>query len=182
VLLRGVNLGATNRVPMARLREALAAAGFDGPGGGGVKTYLQSGNIVLESRLAADALASAVGSLVAEQFDVTAPTVARSATGLRELVNGNPFPEHAAENPKYFQVSFLSEPIGDRGHELIAERIEMGDDVAVAASAMEVYAWHPKGIHASKLAGQLSDKKLGVAVATARNWSTVLACLQLLDS
>ena len=166
---------------MAGLREALAAAGLTGPDGGAVKTYLQSGNVVLESSLEADALADAVRSLVAEQFDVTAPTVARSAAALRELVNGNPFPEHAAENPKYLQVSFLSEPISDGGRELVAQRTEMGEDVAVADSALEVYAWHPKGIHESKLAAQLSDKKLGVRVATARNWSTVLACLELLE-
>ena len=45
VLLRGINIGPRNRVPMARLREALEEAGF-----AEVRTHLQSGNVVLESQ------------------------------------------------------------------------------------------------------------------------------------
>src|SRR5205823_1198229 len=44
VLLRGINIGSRNRVPMAKLREALEEAGF-----GDVLTHLQSGNVVLSS-------------------------------------------------------------------------------------------------------------------------------------
>jgi uncharacterized protein (DUF1697 family) len=180
VLLRGINLGARNRVPMAALRDALAADGFSGPDGGAVKTYLQSGNLAVQSALDADAVTAAVASLVAEQFGVEAPTVARTRQDLHALVNGNPFTDAAAENPKTFQVSFLSEPIADRGRELVDARTAMGETVAVAASGREVYAWHPGGIHTSKLAAQLSEKKLGVRIATARNWTTVLACVDLL--
>ncbi len=182
VLLRRINLGATNRVPMAGLRESLAGAGFEGPGGGPVRTYVQSGNIAVQSVLEPSQLAGTVAALVAEEFGVVAPTVARSAAELRRLIELNPFPERADENPKTFQVSFLSDAISKAGREHIARRVALGEEVAVSESGLEVYAWHPGGIHTSKLASQLGEKKLGVDVATARNWSTVLACLQLLEA
>src|SRR5438874_2199529 len=55
VLLRGINLGSTNRIAMPALREALAEAGFDD-----VRTYLQSGNVVLPSRVARSKLWAAL--------------------------------------------------------------------------------------------------------------------------
>ena len=42
VLLRGINIGPRNRVAMPALRELLTGAGFDD-----VRTYVQSGNVVL---------------------------------------------------------------------------------------------------------------------------------------
>jgi uncharacterized protein (DUF1697 family) len=182
VLLRGINLGATNRVPMPALRDALAAEGFTGPGGGAVTTYLQSGNVALESSMAAAKVAGAVEALVADRFGVSSPALARSATALRALIDENPFPGRAEENPKRYQVSFLSNTISDEGRALVAERSELGETVAVATSGREVYAWHPDGVHTSRLATLLCDKKLGVTAVTARNWTTVCKCLELLEA
>jgi uncharacterized protein (DUF1697 family) len=44
VLLRGVNVSGKNKLPMADLRAAAEAADF-----GNVRTYVQSGNLVLNS-------------------------------------------------------------------------------------------------------------------------------------
>jgi uncharacterized protein (DUF1697 family) len=46
VLLRGINIGSSNRIAMPALREALAAAGLENP-----RTYVQSGNIVIDTGL-----------------------------------------------------------------------------------------------------------------------------------
>ena len=43
-LLRGVNLGKHNKVPMAELRPRLTEAGL-----GNVRTYIQSGNVIVDS-------------------------------------------------------------------------------------------------------------------------------------
>lgn len=180
VLLRGINLGASNRVPMGALRGALNAAGFGGAEG--VRTYVQSGNLAVRSDLGGDALARAIETLVSERFGVGAAAVARSAEQLQQLVDGNPFPGPAAESPKQYQVSFLSEQLGAAGLAQIAGRAATGETVAASGSGLEVYAWHPGGIHVSRLAAQLSERKLGVRTATARNWTTVLACLQLLEA
>ena len=49
VLLRGINLGASRRVSMPELRAALADAGYED-----VRTYVQSGNVVLGTEEAPD--------------------------------------------------------------------------------------------------------------------------------
>ena len=180
VLLRGINLGAVNKVPMPALRTELDAAGLGG--GGGVRTYLQSGNVMVQCNLPTDELAALLHGIVLEKWGVDAPVVVRDVDELAAVVDGNPFPELAAAHPKQYQVSFLSEVIAGPGRELLARRQQMGDTVAISDDGREVYAWHPGGIHVSKLASQLSEKKLGVSAVTARNWTTVLACQGLLDA
>ena len=48
-LLRGINVGGHNRVPMAELRAGLAGLGYSD-----VRTHLQSGNVVFRAPMAAD--------------------------------------------------------------------------------------------------------------------------------
>ncbi|RZA31633.1 MAG: DUF1697 domain-containing protein, partial [Lysobacteraceae bacterium] len=43
-LLRAVNVGGTGKLPMAELRQLCEASGF-----AGVRTYIASGNVVLQS-------------------------------------------------------------------------------------------------------------------------------------
>ena len=59
LLLRGINLGPRNRVAMPELREVLAGAGFED-----VRTYVQSGNVVLSTDAKPDALARECERLV----------------------------------------------------------------------------------------------------------------------
>jgi uncharacterized protein (DUF1697 family) len=47
-------------------------------------------------------------------------------------------------------------------------------------SGREIYSWHQNGIHASKLASLLIEKRLGVST-TGRNWNTVTKLLELAD-
>src|SRR5215468_8776376 len=102
VLLRGVNLASRNRVSMAGLRELLAEAGFDG-----VRTYLQSGNVVLRSAAAAEAVARECERQIAEGFGLDIAVVVRTNAQLAAVVRRNPLAEVATE-PKRYLVSFLA--------------------------------------------------------------------------
>ena len=83
-----------------------------------------------------------------------------------------------ADDPSRYLVSFLSaEPDPARVRE--AEAVDVGPERFVV-SGREIYAWHPDGVHASKLAKVLSERRLGVT-ATARNWNTVTKLLALAD-
>jgi uncharacterized protein (DUF1697 family) len=172
VLLRGINLGSTNRVAMPALREALAAAGFDD-----VKTYVQSGNVVLSSKKSARAVAQACENVLADAFGLDIAVVTRTREELAEVVRRNPLAD-VAMNPKRYQVSFLaSEPERE-----VVQRLE---DAAAPTERMvaigrEIYAWHPEGVARSKLWAALAGRGLGVA-ATARNWTTVTALLAMAD-
>jgi uncharacterized protein (DUF1697 family) len=176
VLLRGINVGSANRIAMPALREALADAGF-----AKVRTYVQSGNIVLETGLEDEKLSAAVERLIADRFGLSVPALSRGHAELAAVVSANPYPEQAVQDPKRFQVTFLTGALdGDALLELEALAAETGELVAVDRRAL--YAWHPEGIQRSKLAARLTPKRLGVANATARNWNTVLTLLEMADT
>jgi uncharacterized protein (DUF1697 family) len=173
VLLRGINLGPHNRISMPPLRDALTQAGF-----GNVRTYVQSGNIVLDTKLKEKALTARFTELLRAEFDLNVPVVTRTRDELAAVVELNPLGKVATE-PKRYQVSFLSAAPDPEVVARMAARVV--DDEAFAAHGRELYGWHPAGIARSKLWGGLADKKLGV-IATARNWTTVTTLLDLADS
>jgi uncharacterized protein (DUF1697 family) len=170
VLLRGINLGPRNRVPMKELREALAEAGF-----GDVRTYVQSGNIVLDSHEPAEKVGREVERLIAQRFDLKIPAVVRTQKELAAVVKRNPLAK-VATDPKRYQVSFLaSELKPDKLKELNAVASESEQ---LVAKGRELYAWHPDGVARSKLWAKLAGTGLGVT-ATARNWKTVETLLDM---
>jgi uncharacterized protein (DUF1697 family) len=79
--LRGVNLGARNKVPMEHLRKRLVAAGYDD-----VQTYIQSGN-VLFTKQAKDraALARKLERTIEDEFGVTSRVALRTFDELRKI-------------------------------------------------------------------------------------------------
>jgi len=168
-LLRGINLGPRNRVPMPELRELLTELGYED-----VATVVQSGNIVLGSTRPTD-LGRDLQQQIAERFGVDTPVLVRTAGQLAKVVADNPFPE-AAQDPRRYQVSFLSAKCSPA----VARELEAADIAPeqVAVRGREIYAWHVNGIQRSPLAKLLTDNKLG-AIATARNWSTVLKLHEL---
>jgi uncharacterized protein (DUF1697 family) len=170
VLLRGINLGPRNRIAMPALRELLAGAGFDD-----VRTYVQSGNVLLGSRRTPASVARACEELIATELGLDIAVVVRTRDELAEVVRRNPLAD-VADNPKRYQVSFLeSEPD--------AEVVEKLSGLSVDGERMEVigreiYAWHPAGVARSKLWAALAGKGLGTK-ATARNWTTVTTLLEM---
>jgi uncharacterized protein (DUF1697 family) len=171
-LLRGINLGSRNRVPMPELRELLATNGYEDP-----KTLVQSGNVVLSSRKRPDTVARDLQALVAERFGIDVPVVVRSRDELAAVIEANPLDEAIAD-PKRFQVSFLSAA----PEASVVESLESADVAPeqIAVRGREIYAWHAGGIQRSPAAKLLTDAKLGVT-ATARNWNTVTKLLELAD-
>jgi uncharacterized protein (DUF1697 family) len=172
VLLRGINLGARNRIAMPELRDMLTDAGF-----GDVRTYLQSGNVVLSSRTSPEKVRAKSERLIADRFGLDIDVVVRARDELAEVVKRNPLGD-VATDPKRYQVSFLAA-------ELDADVLSKLEAAAVAperlvAAGRELYAWHPDGVGPSKLWSRLAGRGLGVT-ATARNWTTVTKLLALAD-
>ncbi len=171
-LLRGINLGPNKRVPMPALRELLTDAGYDE-----VRTYVQSGNVVLTSDAAPDRVARKCERLIAERFGFEVAVVVRTRDEIAEVVQRNPLGD-VALNPKRYQVSFLSaEPDPDLVREFLALATPPERLVSIGR---ELYAWHPDGVARSRLWAALAGKGLGVT-ATARNWRTVTTLLAMAD-
>jgi uncharacterized protein (DUF1697 family) len=170
LLLRGINLGPSRRVPMADLRALLRDAGY-----ADVQTYVQSGNVVLGSADVPAEVERDAQRLIAAHFGFDVPVVARSRSQLAAVVKLNPLGD-VAENPKRYQVSFLAEkPSRDVVEKLQAAAVE---PERLVAHGRELYAWHPDGVARSKLWNALAGKGLGVT-ATARNWTTVTTLLEM---
>src|SRR5579863_5764611 len=140
-LLRGINLGSANRIAMPELRATLGDAGF-----ANVRTYVQSGNIVLDTELDDAALAEILATLIADRFKLDVPVVVRSAAELAEVVAENPFPDAALTAPKLLQVTFLSSRLPDD----VAERVRGAsagvfspdtEAISLAISCRNVYGW-----------------------------------------
>lgn len=172
LLLRGINVGAHNRIPMPSLRERLTAAGF-----ADVRTYVQSGNVLLSSDASPEELARTCEREISAEYGLSIDVVARTRDELAAVVDRNPLAK-VAVNPKRYQVSFCSSAPDD-------EVIERLDSLVVpperfVAVGRELYAWHPDGVARSRLWAQLGSRKLGVT-ATARNWSTVTTLLAMAE-
>jgi uncharacterized protein (DUF1697 family) len=172
VLLRGVNIGPRNRVPMPELRELLTEAGFDD-----VRTYVQSGNVVLSSAKPPAQVSRAVEREIAKAFGLDLAVVVRTRAELAKVVQRNPLGD-IADNPKRYQVSFL----GAKPNRAVLRKLEAAvvPPEQFVAVGREIYAWHPAGVARSKLWALLAGRDLGVA-ATARNWTTVTKLLALAD-
>lgn len=173
VLVRGLNVGRANRLTMAELRDALAEAGLPG-----ARTYLQSGNAVVDApsgTTPGDAAARVAGSVSARTGGEVAARVL-GADALLRAVDGNPFPA-AEERPASLHLFFLDDaPAADAARRL--------DEVAAPSEAFALrgdvlYLHAPDGIGRSKLAASV-ERRLGVG-ATARNWRTVAALAKLVE-
>jgi len=173
VLLRGINVGSHNRIAMPRLRDLLEQAGLKD-----VRTYLQSGNVVLSSSRSAKQVAHDCEQCISDGLDLDVAVVVRTRLELAKVVQKDPLANVAIE-PKLYQVSFCSHaPERKRVGEL-AECAVDGEQVLVRGR--ELYAWYPHGVGRSRLAAKLSKHDLGVT-ATARNWKTVTKLLELAEA
>jgi uncharacterized protein (DUF1697 family) len=155
---------------MPELRSAMEEAGLTD-----VKTYLQSGNVVLESRAKPESVRAKVEKLIAECFSLEVAVVVRTRAELAAVVKRNPL-GRVARNPKRYQVTFLSAKLGSEVVKRLESLAASGEKVAI--HGREVYAWHPAGVARSRLWNELAGKRLGVT-ATSRNWTTVEELLAL---
>jgi uncharacterized protein (DUF1697 family) len=171
-LLRAINLGARNKVAMPRLREVLADDGF-----ADVRSYVQSGNVVLRSpRRSATSVGNRIGELVEREFGLTVPVVVRTPAEMESVIAANPFPEAAAERPKLLHVVFLEGDADADGVDTLHSD-DLTQDVC-RVDGRQLYVDYTDGVHGSKLTSTYFRRRLGVD-GTARNWRTVLAVAEL---
>ena len=176
-LLRGINVGGKNKVPMVDLVAMFTEAGC-----GEVTTYIQSGNIVFSaSASCAKRLPSAVTVAIAKKFAYQIPVVLRTAEELREVAATNPFLSSRRNRPESdsLHVAFLAdEPDKARTAALDPNR-SPGDSFFVRGR--EAYLCLPNGVARTKLTNAYFDKALGT-ISTVRNWRTVLTLADMVKA
>lgn len=167
-LLRGINVGGHNLVPMARLRAIYEAIGCQD-----VETYLQSGNVVYRRRKAPGRVEDEVEAAIREELDLEVRVIGRTHGDLARIVAADPFP--GAEPAQRLVIFLESAPAAAVAREL--GEVTAGRDRAVLIG-QEFHLHCLDGIGRTKLTAMLSDRRLGVA-ATGRNWRTVTQLLAM---
>lgn len=166
-LLRAINVGGRNMVPMAGLRDLFGALGFPG-----AKTWLQSGNVVFDGgkKNPAD-LERLLEAETEKRFAVRADYLIRTEQEWRATISRNPFSDAAENDPSHLVVVFLKSAPKAPG--VRALRAAIRGPELVGAVGRQVYVIYPDGIGRSKLTLPLIEAKLA-ARGTGRNWNTVL--------
>ena len=172
-LLRAVNVGGKNSVPMERLRAVLEERFAD------VSTLLQSGNVVLTSTESEPAISAGVSEAIAAAFDLRIPVVVRSAAEIATIASSNPFLALGAKpGATTLHVAFLLERPRAAGLQSLDPDRSPPD--ACVVSGRDVYLSYPNGSARTRLTLGYLERSLGVQ-GTARNWRTVLRIATLLD-
>jgi uncharacterized protein (DUF1697 family) len=174
LLIRGVNVGTKNSLPMSELRSILAGLGCTD-----VQTYMQSGNAVFGATLGEAALTKAIEKVLSDYMGRRIVIVLRTLVQLNAIIEKNPF-THIATVPKYLCVTLLSHAPSKSELASICAQTWTPEQVAVAVAAKEIYTWHPNGQGRSPLAAALGKLQLRCAVTT-RNWNTVLELQRMLE-
>jgi uncharacterized protein (DUF1697 family) len=175
ILLRGINVGGRNKVPMAPLRELLEELGYTN-----VSTYIASGNVMLDSPRRPARIKQDVERALPERFPLDSDLIAvrvMTHAELRAVVDHTP--PGFGEQPGIYHSDAI---------------FLIGID---AATAMEVFDPHPEVdrvwpgdgvIYSQRLSAQRTKSRLNKAISTPlyrsmtiRSWSTVLALLQRMD-
>ena len=166
-LLRGVNVGGNKKVSMADLKALIEALGF-----ADVKTLLQSGNVVFRAGDEAEADLEALLEVETEKrLGLKTSYLVRDAKQWRAIIAANPFPTEAQAEPSRTLVTVGRTAMPAEA--LDAVRSVMLPHEKLEAVERQVYAYFGEGMGQSK-AAEVLNRRAVKAVATGRNWNTVL--------
>ena len=171
-LLRGVNLGGTNRVQMDALREMCEGLGLREP-----KTYLQSGNVVFgtaEQDLVR--LGKRMEKAIEAEFGFRTDVILRTGAEMEHVVARNPFAKRRGIDPSKLLVTFLAgDPDPDAREQV---RHMKADPEELYIDGREVYIYFPNGMARPKLSWVAIAKTLKTQ-GTGRNWNSVIKLLEM---
>lgn len=167
-LLRGVMPFGKNKVPMAQLRVILEKAGFRN-----VQTYIQSGNVLLESSMSPSDIATAIHDEIAKHLGGDIAVVITDPSELSEILKQNPFA--SKEKSSLYFVFLGSSPKQDLLESLAQEDL-LPSEWAMGKNV--IYLYCPQSYSKSKINNNYIEKRLRVA-ATTRNYNTVSKLVEL---
>ena len=170
-LLRGINVGGKNRLPMKDLAAMFADAGCND-----VRTYIQSGNVLFRADpKVAEEIPALISAAIQRQFGYEIPVVTRGATDLEAVMQANPFVQAGAETDTLHVVFLADPPDAERVDALDPDRSPPDE---FALRGREIYLHCPDGMARSKLTNAYFDSRLST-VSTMRNWKTVRKLIEL---
>ena len=173
-MLRGINVSGHNTIKMEHLRALFSDLGFRN-----VETYVQSGNIVFQTRIENPSNLSRRISetiLLASKFDV--PVILRSSIEMQSVIANNPFLKEKGIDSSKLHVTFLSETV----QESVLKKLEplSNNPDRFYGAPREIYLYCPDGYGRTKISNNAIEKALSVR-ATTRNWKTTNTLLEMVS-
>ena len=172
-LLRGINVGGRNKVPMADLRAAMESAGHTD-----VSTYIQSGNVLFRSSTPRAELEERIEEVLEHRFGFPIVVVVRSHAQLRSVVERAPSKFGSQPTRYHSDALFLRAPLTSK-QVMAITKLRDGVD----------QAWPGTGVvYFQRLSAERTKSRLSsimgtpeYANMTIRNWATTTKLLALLD-
>ncbi len=165
IFLRGVNVGGNSKINMNILKEALVKEKFTN-----VKTYLNSGNVILGAAASKDNVMKTVRQVIQSQFVMNISIIIKTPEELTHILESDPFnPQTETDHSKKMVVMLsgktnTSKVLAFKEDKKIDENFYLKNDV--------LYIYYHNGAGRSKLTNGYIEKKLNI-ISTARNWNTM---------
>lgn len=171
-LLRGINVGGANKVPMQALRALAEELTFTD-----VSTYIASGNLLLTSPLDAAATERALEAAIAKQLALEIPVIVRTREQWSAYASGSPFADAERERPNVLHLALSKEPLRSDTVATLSAYAKGGERLSALGDALWID--FNEGTARSKITPSALDRAAGSAV-TARNFNSVKKIAELL--
>ena len=175
-LLRGINVGGNNKVPMKDLAALFATLGCTD-----IQTYVQSGNVIFRAPATGPVttgLASHIAAAIETRFALRIPVILRTQAEMHRILTANPF-VNAGIDPALLHVYFLADQPTPAALRSLNPDRSPGDTFVV--SGREIYLHLPTGVARTKLTNLYFDKAL-TTTSTLRNWRTCTTLATLMPT
>jgi len=172
-LLRGINVGGNKTVKMALLKELYESLGFKN-----VKTLLNSGNAVFESKESEAKLEKIIETGILKKFGFEVGVVVIGSMYLKKVIEANPFKKEQKKDPSHLLMMFLKDHPNQKTFSEFKKSYLGPEKFILKDKAL--YLYYGTGLAKSKLTNVLLEKKLET-IGTARNWNTTNKLLELME-
>ncbi|PKN99324.1 MAG: hypothetical protein CVU42_08720 [Chloroflexi bacterium HGW-Chloroflexi-4] len=171
-LLRGINVGGKNKLPMADLVKILEVLGAQD-----VKTYIQSGNVVFQVKeVNTDTFSTAISHEIEKQFGFAPKVLLMTEEEFDRAMDENPFPVPDKDGNTLHLGFLATEPENVDILELSALKTE-SEHYCLTPKVFYLFA--PDGVGKSRLTAA-AEKIIGVEM-TDRNWNTVCKLKEMVE-
>lgn len=169
-LLRGINVGGGNRLPMAELRATAESLGWTD-----VATYIQSGNLVFAAEGDELELAETLARALRDRHGLGVPVVVRAAADVERIAAAHPSADSGID-PKFLHVLVLDRAPDPSDVGAVDPDAHAPDTWTL--DGREVYVTYPNGSGRSTLTIDVFERAWGVT-ATARNLNSMRKLVEL---
>jgi uncharacterized protein (DUF1697 family) len=173
-ILRGINVSGTRMIKMEALRQLFAGLGFIN-----AQTYIQSGNIIFQSK---DAnrfrLENLIAGAILKKYNFDVSVLIKELGELRQLILANPFINDKKKEIAHLHVTYLSGNPSSGKIKEIYEGQYKPDEFQIIGD--NIYLYCPNGYGISKLTNSFWESKLKLT-ATTRNWKTTNELIRIAE-